>query len=74
MAATKSGWSDYRAIDFVKEVKEMTATEKHPWQLAVVGADLAEQQRFKVVDLNNAIINDQNYVHDPEEHGMLTQI
>ena len=30
-AATKSGWSDFKAIDFVKEAKDASATEKHPW-------------------------------------------
>ena len=69
-------WNNYKAIDFVKEPKDQqqsTSGENDAYQLGIVGSDDNNQQRIKIVNKDNQVIKNYNFVQDPEEHGMLTQ-
>lgn len=49
---------------------------KVPFNLGAVGTQdpvtQQNQQRIKIINEDNRVVKDQNYLHDPEEGGHLT--
>lgn len=74
----QANWTNYKAIDFVKEARDKKDSnvsvpgENEPYQLGVVGTDDRGLQRLKIINRENSVIRDWNFIQDPEEPGMLT--